>query len=119
MDKRSVPSFEGAGDRQGEEKKRIYIGRAFGGGGTLGGGAGNYPTNPVSGAVNESPIGAGPTTTAALMALRGNSPSVHGNPGRHTYSVIDTGRSYSVVGIDANGFTIAGVNGKVLALSNQ
>lgn len=90
-----------------------------GGSGSLGGTAGTYPTNPVTGALNEIPIQAGPATTAAILQMRLSLPGPNGNVGRHTYQQCDAGASYSVVGIDASGNAIPGTSGRILVLSNQ
>lgn len=80
---------------------------------------GLYPSNPVTGVANEAPIGAGPSTSAAIQVMRNSNPGPNGNKGRHTYNMVDGGTSYAVVGIDANGLAVAGANGKILVLSNQ
>lgn len=90
-----------------------------GGSSQPGGTAGSYPTNPVTGAINETPVAAGPVTSANIATLRASVPTFNGVPGRHTYNRVDAGASYSVVGFDANGFTVSGSNGKILVLSNQ
>lgn len=90
-----------------------------GGSSQQGGTAGAYPTNPVTGVVNEAPVAAGPTTSANIATLRASAPSFNGVNGRHTYTRVDSGASYAVVGFDANGYTISGNSGKVLVLSNQ
>ncbi|MBY0548316.1 MAG: prepilin-type N-terminal cleavage/methylation domain-containing protein [Candidatus Obscuribacterales bacterium] len=90
-----------------------------GGSSRPGGTPGTYPLNPVTGAVNESPVAAGPVTSANINTLRASAPSFNGVPGRHTYNRVDAGASYSVVGFDARGYTVPGNNGKILVLSNQ
>lgn len=90
-----------------------------GGSSSIGGAPGTYPVNPVSGAQNEPPILAGPASSADIATLRANFPSKNGNPGRHTYTRVDAGASYAVVGFDADGVTVSGAGGRILVLSNQ
>lgn len=96
-----------------------------GGDSKLGGAAGTLPTNPVSGTANEALIAAGPTTTAAVQALRAAAPAAYGMSGQHGYDQVDVtggnGLSYAIVGADANATSVhvTGTNGKVLVLSNQ
>jgi prepilin-type N-terminal cleavage/methylation domain-containing protein len=90
-----------------------------GGSTMLGGSPGAYPTNPVTGVINEPPLAAGPVTSVAIQALRNSPPGASFTKGRHTYIQAENGSSYSVVGADASGSYIVGVNGKILVLSNQ
>ena len=91
-----------------------------GGGNTAGGAAGAYPVNPVTGAVNEALIYAGPATSAGITASRSVVASgVSVPPGRVTYHDADAGASYAICGGDGNGVAIAGLNGMTLVISNQ
>jgi len=86
---------------------------------TIGGTNGLYPTNPVTGATNEAPILAGPSTSAGIDTMRNSPAGAVGSAGRHSYRVVDGGPSYAVVGVDANGQTITSSTGHTLVLSNQ
>lgn len=87
----------------------------------IAGTAGLRPKNPWTGALNEATITGGPTTSPAIMALRGQNPAAFGNQGKHSYDVCDAGDSYSVVGCTCTNPSnhISGSTGKVLVLSNQ
>jgi len=86
---------------------------------TVGGAAGRYPSNPITGVRNEQPLLAGPATSQEIVILRNLPPGLAGARGRHSYRVVDAGSSYAVVGIDASGMGIASSSGHTLVLSNQ
>ena len=90
-----------------------------GGENKIGGTAGQYPTNPVTGVGNETPGAAGLTTSANITTARSTAPASFLTKGQHGYSQVDTGNSYAVMGSDANGNHVPGTNGKQLVLSNQ
>lgn len=90
-----------------------------GGANKLGGSPGSFPTNPVTGVINEPPMPAGPVTSTAIQVLRNSPAGPSWTKGRHTYTQAEAGGSYAVVGADAGGMYVVGVNGKVLVLSNQ
>lgn len=89
----------------------------------IGGADGTRPSNPVTGITNEALIAAGPTTTAAVIALRASGPAAYGMSGQHGYDQVDVsggvGQNYAIVGADANVTSnhITSTNGKVMVIT--
>lgn len=97
-----------------------YLPYTPGGSNSIGGNAGNYPTNPVTGVPNQPPVSAGPNSSVGIMLARAtDAASVQVPPGQIVYRQCDNGDSYQVSGGDALGKAVAGIGGKVLMLSNQ
>ena len=92
-----------------------------GGNNTIGGTAGNLPTNPITGKVS-TVTSAALTTGASITAQRTKSAgttSFGGGPGNLSYDQTDAGNSYAVCGGDSNGNFVPGIGGNCLVLSNQ
>lgn len=88
-----------------------------GGGNSLTGNVGNYPNNPVTGAIN-----AAPGTTGAVKDRQAAASTIKVAAGTVTYAPDNTlgvGTSYAVEGGDATGIAVSGVGGNTLVLSNQ
>jgi len=93
-----------------------------GGGNSIAGTLGTYPSNPVSGALGVAPSKQGLAVSADITALRkakASSTKCSGSAGGLTYDQIDTGNSYAVTGGDATGNCVPGLGGNCLVLSNQ
>jgi prepilin-type N-terminal cleavage/methylation domain-containing protein len=97
-----------------------------GGGNSIAGTAGTYPTNPMTGAANEAPADCSITDTAGILAARAVTTSVAygGAAGQTTYkSIPDTANntvntSYAITGNDDGSHAVMGNLGH-LVLSNQ
>src|SRR5262249_6504627 len=85
-----------------------------GGGNSIAGAAGVYPTNPVSGLTNVAPGAYGNLADRNTLATGiGNAAGTEG------YAVQLGGNSYAVEGGNASGKAISGIGGYTLVLSNQ
>lgn len=96
------------------------IGPYFNNGGFyLKGDMGEYPTNPITGALNVAPVNAGPTNQAEVNELRTSAPS--NSPagiGGTTYKQVEDGLGYAVTGGDSKGLQVTGRANTVMVLSN-
>ncbi len=93
-----------------------------GGGNSIAGGLGTFPSNPVTGAAGAAPSAQTLTTGAAIVAARkvaAAGVACAAGSGGLTYDQADAGNSYAVTGGDAVGKTVPGVGGFTLVLSNQ
>ncbi len=91
-----------------------------GGGNSIGGTNGTYPSNPVTGAIGVQPVGQGLGTSKGITAARAAAPvKCNGGAGGLTYDQADVGNSYAVTGGDATGNCVGGIGGKEMVLSNQ
>jgi hypothetical protein len=86
----------------------------------VGGKGGPFPTNPVTGATDETPYDAEVSSVNQIEKMRSMPPQITaGEPGRIGYSVFDNGNTYAIIGTDTNGNAIPGKSGKTLVLSNH